>query len=382
MCIRHPHLTSLIETDEKGTRYFKSGGTVALEFYPAGAIDWFAWYRKEDAEPLDFENGPLVKFLIITGEGQTDVVMFAAHVLGDGTAWLNVTRDLFAALDGTLSNRVLEMPPSIKLKGSLFLPVRLFLAYHTRRFNKFWRQHSRIFTAQERKDFHKRYYERHPTELRFIKFDGDMLGALRKACKAAGVTINTAVAVTFFRALQTSPDERVRIGVSADFRRDLRQPLAEHMGNYVTGVMIEDTAAENIPLKLNRALTKRSKRYEVVAFIERLDGTLIEAGMFSAYGGFNNKVSQSLANVMKSSSDCPSFGISNLGKQSFPGLSFEVEELWNVVPLSTLYDVNVGLVTLDNTMRICLRYSKAAFSEDEANALVDRVVTQLKDFKL
>jgi hypothetical protein len=382
LCERHPHLTSLIATDEQGIRYFQDGGTVALEFYPAGAIDWFSWYLKEDAESFDIEHGPLVKLLIITGETQTDLVLFAAHILGDGTAWLNVMRDLFAALDGTMPSGVLEMPRSIRLKGSLFLPLRLYLSYHTRRFNRFWRQNPRIFTAEEHRDFLRRYHAQHPTELRFVELSGEALLALRNACKAAGVTINTAVAITFFRALQTYKDERVRIGVSADFRHDIRQPLSLHMGNFVTGFMIEDTAAENIPRKLHRILTSRTKRHEVVAFLERLDSTLIEAGMHSAYDGFRNETAQRLANVMKSSSDCRSFGISNLGQQSFSNLSFEVEELWNVVPLSTLYDLNIGLVTLDNTMRICVRYAKSALSEEEADALIHRVTAELEDFEL
>jgi NRPS condensation-like uncharacterized protein len=381
LCKRHPHLTSLIATDEQGIRYFKDGGAVALEFYPAGAIDWFAWYRKEDAEPFDVEQGPMVKLLIITGEAQTDLVLFAAHILGDGTAWLNVMRDLFAALDGTMPSGVLEMPQSIRLKGSLFLPVRLYLSYHTRRFNRFWRQNPRIFTAEEHRDFMRRYHAQHPTELRFVELSSEALLALRKASKAAGVTINTAVAITFFRALQTHTDERVRIGVSADFRYDIRQDLSLHMGNYVTGFMIEDTAAENIPRKLQRILSSRTKRHEVVAFLEKLDSTLIEAGMHSAYDGFDNQVARTLANVMKSSSDCRSFGISNLGRQSFPGLSFEVEEFWHVVPLSTLYDLNIGLVTLDNTMRMCVRYDTSAFNEDEADALISHVVAELEDFK-
>jgi hypothetical protein len=120
----------------------------------------------------------------------------------------------------------------------------------------------------------------------------------------------------------------------------------------------------------------------VIAFLEGLDGTLIEAGMHSAYDGFEHRVAQVLADVMKSKSDCRSFGISNLGQQGFPGLGFEVEELWNVIPLSTIYDVNLGLVTLDDTMRICVRYAKAAFTEDEAEALIDRAVTELRDFRL
>jgi NRPS condensation-like uncharacterized protein len=382
LCERHPHLTSLIATDEQGRRYFKDGGTVALEFYPAGAIDWFSWYLREDAEPFDIEHGPMVKLLIITGETQTDLVLFAAHILGDGTAWLNVTRDLFAGLGGNMPSGVLEMPQSIRLKGSLFLPVRLYLSYHTRRFNRFWRQNPRIFTAEEHRDFLRRYHAQHPTELRFIELDSDTLLALRKACKTAGVTINTAVAITFFRALQTQGDERVRVGVSADFRYDIRQDLSLHMGNFVTGFMIEDTAAENIPRKLQRILTSRTKRHEVVAFLERLDSTLIEAGMHSAYDGFHNEVSQKLADVMKSSSDCRSFGISNLGRQSFPNLGFEVEEFWHVVPLSTIYDLNIGLVTLDDTMRMCVRYATSALSENEADALINHVVTALKNFKL
>jgi hypothetical protein len=120
----------------------------------------------------------------------------------------------------------------------------------------------------------------------------------------------------------------------------------------------------------------------VVAFLEKLDSTLIEAGMHSAYDGFDNKTSQTLANVMKSSSDCRSFGISNLGRQSFPNLGFAVEEFWHVVPLSTLYDLNIGLVTLDNTMRMCVRYAKSALDEDEADALINHVVAELEDFRL
>jgi hypothetical protein len=382
LCERHPHLSSLIVADEQGIRYFQEGGTVSLEFYPAGAIDWFTWYLKEDAEPFDIERGPLVKLLIITGETQTDLVLFAAHVLGDGTAWLNVTRDLFAALDNSMPADVLEMPQNIRIKGSLFLPVRLFLSYHTRKFNRFWRKSPHIFTAEEHRDFLRRYHTQHPTELRFVELGGDALLALRKACKTAGVAINTAIAVTFFRVLQTHADERVRIGLSADFRRDLQKPLPLHMGNFVTGIMIEDTAAKNVPRKLRRALTSRTKRHMVVAFLERLDSTLIEAGMHSAYDGFDNKVAQILANVMKSNSDCRSFGISNLGQQSFSNLSFEVEELWNVVPLSTLYDLNIGLVTLDNTMRLCIRYAKSAFNKDEADTLITRVVAELEDFEL
>ncbi|MCL2255198.1 MAG: hypothetical protein FWC09_12215, partial [Lachnospiraceae bacterium] len=281
-------------------------------------------------------------------------VFLGHHILGDGIGYLNLVRDFLYALDGKIDNEVLEIPQNnhLKKKNGGFL-LKLF----TGSLNKQWNKSKKIFSNSEYTNFFTKYREQNPAGIYLAETEKEFLPKLKADCKARGVTVNEAILTAFVRSIQLqNGGKSIRVGCAASIRNEFEIPTPKHMGNYVTGISIDVENAENVPLKLREKFNNPKKRYLIIHFLNRMEKSLIESVIYAGYGDYENPVSKKLAEQLHEEHG-KSFGVSNLGVQSFDDFSFNVSDVRFVNPAFPQNFITIGLITVNGIMKFCLRYS-------------------------
>lgn len=121
---KHPLLTATIVFDENNTAYYKlySSKPIQLEFVENDdPLIWKGWMTDTNHKPFDFQNGPMLKMLVIRSKSHTTFAVLGHHLLGDGISFAFFMRDFLAALDNHLDDKQL-FPPIIQ--NALSLPTK------------------------------------------------------------------------------------------------------------------------------------------------------------------------------------------------------------------------------------------------------------------
>ncbi|MDR0531238.1 MAG: condensation domain-containing protein [Oscillospiraceae bacterium] len=359
---RHPVLRRVIARGKDGYCFAK-GGKVSLEF-PADA-DWKAWYARTDAIPFDFEHGPLLKIAVLRGNGGADLVLLGHHILGDGLGFLNLLRDFLAALNGTLPGEAQELPEDNTLKKKPDLQLKLTAALVNRK----WRQHPTLFTREDALALFRDYRAQNPAGMFLAEESEEWLQALRRRCKAEGLTVNEAIARAFVRALQQqNGGQPVRLGCACSLRGNMRTPVDGAMGNFVSGVSAKVSSCEETPAVLRGKLSGNLPAVGL-QMLHLLDPGLVAAVPFAAYGSFRNWAAQQVAEGAREGTADRSFGLSNLGAQPLGALSFGVEGVWFIPPAFPQSYLVCGVLSCGGGIRFCLRYLEHVLTAAQAEEI-------------
>lgn len=381
LCRRHPLLKCTVQIDENNRAWYIPGaGKLGVEFHGA-ELDWQDWYEKTDSLPFDFAHGPLVKICVIRNAGKTELLLLGHHIIADGIGYLNLTRDLLLALDGSLDTTPQPLQPRENFRQGArlgFLPKIV-----ARQLNKQWALDPRAFSEAEYRALFESHRRRFPPGMYHDCIEGAALTELLSSCKRAGITVNEAITMAFAAAMLSlggrySADS-IPVGLSVNVRNDLRASAAHCLGDYVAGFLVKaayDGArdfisnAKRLAPALRKVLHHPRPRLRSVLFVEALDPALIESTQFASYGDYGNGVSKKLAAIIGSLSDHRGLGVSNLGKPAFDQYrSFTLRELRFIPPVFPHSLVIVGVVTANNKLAITLRYAKSEITMDAAEAL-------------
>jgi hypothetical protein len=111
---RHPLLSAYIEADPSGVPRFRRSPSAPI---PLRAItgepesDWHRVLAEELVTPFDFGHAPLVRAVLIQGDGGAAFMLLMHHAIGDSLAAAYVIRDALLALAGD-SLEALPIAPS------------------------------------------------------------------------------------------------------------------------------------------------------------------------------------------------------------------------------------------------------------------------------
>jgi len=161
----------------------------------------------------------------------------------------------------------------------------------------------------------------------------------------------------------------VRLGCAANIRGELEIAAPDCMGNFVSGISVKacydngKSFVENanvVGSSLRKKLGNPKSRRLVINFVDMLDEGFIESVFFAVYGNYDNRVSKKLGEILGERTCDKGLGVSNLGKQNMNGYdNIVVSNIVFVPPAFPANIVNLGVITTNNHMSFCLRYSEA-----------------------
>jgi len=370
---RHPLVNCVIRIDEKGDAWYLPGRSKAgLEFFDdPNPMAWREWYDKADNIPFDFESGPIVKIGVFRNGDSVDMVILGHHIIGDGIGYFNLLKDILLGLDGKPNTVPPVLPERIafrKKTGMGFLS-----GYFAKKLNRMWKKTAKSFSHEDFIQFFNVYRRENPPGMYLGEIDGSKTVEVLEVCRKHGITVNEAVATALTAALQKEVErysgKQVRLGCAANIRGELKIAAPDCMGNFVSGISVKacydngKPFVENAKLigsSLRKKLRNPKSRRLVINFVDMLDEDFIESVFFAVYGNYHNRVSKKLGEILGERTCDKGLGISNLAKQNMNGHdNVVVSNIVFVPPAFPANIVNLGVITTNNHMNFCLRYSEA-----------------------
>jgi NRPS condensation-like uncharacterized protein len=384
VCQRHPVLECTINIDEENCAWLiPNTGHVGIEFYHADeGLTWNDWYTKTDNIPFDFSHGPLVKICVIRHDKLTEIIVLGHHIIGDGMGYLNLAKDILAALDGKLDITPHIPPLQNDLKDNIrlgFLP-RLVAG----KLNKAWALSRHAFSEEDYYTLFEQHRTMFPPGMYTDFIEGTELSSLLAICKSNRLTVNEVIASAFVGAMlelrHIYPKNTIDLGIAINIRDDFNTPQPDSMGDYVSGINVctfydnkkcfIDNAG-HIAKGTRKKLNNIKSRLLAVNFLKKIDKDFIESTQFAAYGNYQNPVSKKLCNMIGSiNKRGKGVGISNLGRRNFRQYnSFKLLDILFVPPVFPYNMVTVGIITTNNKLNFVLRYAKSEISDDVAETV-------------
>jgi NRPS condensation-like uncharacterized protein len=373
VCKRHPLLNCTIEIDNKNNTWFvPNTGHVGMEFYNSGEItNWQDWHKKIDDSPFDFQHGPLVRICVIFYGNQTEIIILGHHVIGDGIAYLNLSKDILLALDDKIDINP-QMPPvksKLKIKTNLGVLTKLY----ARKLNKEWRKNRIVFSESDYNTFFEQYRKKYTPLMYTGSIKETDLDIILQKCKNHGITVNEIITAAFAVAMVELsghyPGKEIRLGVAANIRDELVEEPRNCMGNYVSGIVANvhyapEKAfiknAQDIATILRKQLKVPKNRYLALNFFNRIDKDLLKAAMFAVYGDYQIPVAEKLGGIIGERAKDKGMGVSNLGRHEFTKFtSLKVLDMQFIGPAFPANLLSVGIITVDSKLNIVLRYNES-----------------------
>ena len=375
VCKKHPLLQCSIEVDHAHNAWFVPGAKpIEVEYYTHEEMpDWKQWYKKTDNIPFDFAEGPLLKMCMVMGNNHTEIVILGHHIIGDGTGYLNLVKDILSALDSKI-----ETSPQIPPANNKFTKgknIGLLPGLYAKILNNAWRKNKTHFSNNEYHKFFRDYRARFAPSIYMDSISEDKLKQLIELCKANNLTVNELLTSAFAAALAAG--RKLRIGVVASTRGELTTKPYHCMGNYLTGIAVKvNCAPENdfmsnvkrIKKELRKKLTDAQTRHAVVNFLGEFDHDFMESIMFASYGNYQLPISKKIGTIIEEGLDGKGLGISNLGRHEINNYNkFRLLDLQFIGPIFPANLLSVCVITVNNRLNICLGYNE---TEIETNTII------------
>ncbi|MDR0221134.1 MAG: hypothetical protein LBI54_07010 [Lachnospiraceae bacterium] len=372
---RHPSLAYTVKADESGQKYYDSDG--GMETYVQSAVDLLELYRKVDGAGFAWGKS-LVKLYILNGESSSDLLLVGHHIIADGLGYLNLFRDTLAALDGRLPADVCAIPENNALVGS---KPGFLLGLYASGLNKKWAKQGQTFAEEDYRRFFAEYRKQNIPQVMLGQIGGGFISRLHETCKKQQISVNEAICTAFARAIFAVQERAsLRVGAAASTRPAMKIPAPDTLGNFTTGIAVTVGGAEEVTGKLRGKLNDPKIRYQVVQLLGKLSRPLIESVMYAAYSDYDAPVSCQLAETLGERRTDKSVGFTNLGVQDFGSYAFTVSNVQFIGPVFPQNFLTVGVMTVGDTLKFCLRYNTPETGSEEIAAIYDKAVECLELF--
>lgn len=414
VCLRHTNLRVRIQYDAQHDAWFttEDAAQAPVQVRPrASDSDWVDVMNEIRCMPFDFDAGPAVHLVLLQSAACSDLVLVCHHVLCDGLSLAYVLRDLLIHMgDPTLEVSCLAAPTPIQASTlpKDAIPNGLLRAVIKRMIRK-WRETRVDFDSTDYEEMTAAYWKRYTPSMQVVELGTDQTTELVRNCKAAGVTVNTALSAAIALAQQEVLGlKRIqKLGIAGSLRDRLSKPVEEEMGFYA-GMAIFNPRLnascdfwesarrlQGIAKKqlTNRGLMKNTAiwcylkpsmmegfTFKRMASIVGRDASRFEK--LSAFVARNDVLKRVLKRDKMETIDCPTMdtGITNLTRLDFPVFygEFELERM--IFHPSSGPDVPLvaGIVTCAGRLSLVLENANGSMSEQQIVAIGDRALELLR----
>jgi NRPS condensation-like uncharacterized protein len=348
-------LNCRIELDEDGEAFYVNMPDPVYSV-TVSEQEWTDIVSEQEKIRFMIEKGELIRFFLIPLSDLMRVVIINHHLGGDGVSISYLVRDIMTALSGGELHfkpiRLFSMD-EVPKTGSLPLGIRFMLGLN----NGNWRKTGKIFNIDDFSGMFKKYWQTHNTVIYRYSFPGTNYEALINEVHAHAVSMNSAITTAFIRA----SGERTSVGHAVN----IRESGYEGMGNFATGISTKyqyDESkdfwhnARQVQNLIYSKLNDDKAKYFLLLFMGSIEPTLIDATMFSAFDGYDNKIAKSFQRMFGYDNNPRGISITNLtrlpishayGKYTLSDFSF-------VAPLVANAKRMISIATLNGKMVLTL----------------------------
>ena len=398
---RHPLLSSRVSQDEERGLWFVHDPEIEIPLRVverASEEQWMGEVGREVRTPWDQFRGPLIRFVLVYSPAVSEVIAFSQHAICDGTALAFLLRDVLSLVadpEGRLERLVPDFTLTEVLGDEAFgggIGDRIKNLV-VNRYNRQWRRNPVYVDHEDYLAIQRAYADKYEYGCILLELDESQTGALTKACREHGVTVNTALTAALAAAFQELRGGREsRIALPFDLRRRTDPPLGDVFCLMVGSVEVAfryrlgrgfwENARE-----LHRSVVEKIEGravFEAAVMMELLDPTLVDVMVsfsllagevpegspryekMSRFAGDRRSVANSMAERFLKS--LPSIVNTNLGRLGFPvrygGL--ELETMYFSPAGSTHIPLIVGALGVAGRMTATFNYLKTRGSREDA----------------
>ena len=311
--------------------------------------NWIKLVSQNEKKPFAIDKGELVRVFIIPSEENTQIIIMAHHLAGDGKSIIYFVQDIMNALsDNPLTYKPFTLlGRSLPQKG-LSVTAKLYARYCRHKWNNCF------FTWRDYYNLHNKYWKTVSSDIRCETLSVDETQRMIENAKRIGCSVNSYI-VTLF--LQKYP-KRCEVGIPVS----VRQNKNESMSNLSSGIRINykynvgKTFAENamqVHKRIARAL--KGNKVFVLQFLAELPMTLIDAVLLNTYNSYCNRLAEKTANVMSyCGPNKRELGVTNLTLLDIPTCygNYEIENIIFIPPAVSYCKNVIGVSTINRRMTI------------------------------
>lgn len=389
----HPIITYVVEEGDEGKVYFmkKEDVKVTIKYHEKKSQkDWLGIAREEELVPLEFDKEPPLRFLIIHGKEDFDIVILSHHLLGDGHSIQYLMQDLLEVYCNEANDlpvqetrfirKIEDMPKESELPTEFIERLQSV--------NQEWSTMRRHFTREEYEKLFSDYHETHGLGLMVEAYDKQKYPKLISRCKEYGVTINSALVTAFLAALHKVSKEEQKVTVAVDLRDHLKFETNRCIANYSSAISPklkyyeEDTFwcnVERIHKLLKAELSQPSKPFFLLQLFLQADGSIFDPLYYAANGTYQNAILMKVAELLGFGNREQGFDLSNLGLVNInPKMgNYEIKDYAFFANPTTVYDFTVGVATFNEQLNLSICYKENKITEEELRAYTREAISLL-----
>jgi len=369
----HPFLRSLISLEEETGKLFyavSQDSQIVIEKRENTDTLWEDYKGVANKEWNVFKNG-LLRVFVYPEKTSFAIVFIAHHLLGDGRCLLGLVSEFADAYkEGKVPNEVeecliqdiVDLPPNSDLTG--------INKYIVKSANKKWRKENQQVSYKDYACFAERFTKENPVAYELLKVSNSRLKKMKRCCKENSISLNDLLMAKTYIATGTK-----KIIIAADIRKQLSCYRKGAMGNYATafGVICKGKTmdvvekAKEVHKQVEVYKKNNRKLMLVLSLYLNMDANLIDAATIASFGSFESKAAKFVGQNMFGYLKRDGVSITNLGKLE----NQNMEELIFIPPASPATSVTIGVVTLNDTMRMCSSYYEKILSREAAKRYLE-----------
>lgn len=338
---------------ENGMAYFQNmpgtGCKVFREHRP-----WKEVMQESEREPFKLGEGELFRTYVIPEEEGYAILMMAHHIAADGIALVMVVEDVLKNLAGievtfkTLENAGAEAFPQNAKPSFLMTSIIKYL-------NHCWKKSGKVFGWEDYFRVHEKFWKNRRTEVRIETIEKDELKQIKAGCREKGITVNSYMIA---KILKEHPEYRTfcfPISVRKENRSISNSAyMVRPKYKYNRKKSFWDNA-KKIHEIVRMYMENEQKKYEVSIRLKWIDPILLDSCLMYAYGGYQNKVSKIMAELIgyigKRKTHLTITNLTNLSLKAEYG-KFRVENVVAIAPVMSATKEVICIETFYNTMTI------------------------------
>lgn len=376
----HPIVTYVLEEGEEGKVYFvkKEDCEVTVKYFEKKSQDdWLSITREEEFIPMEFDKEPALRFLIIHGKEDFDIVILGHHLLGDGKSYQYLMHDLLEVYCNKKQN--LPIQETRFIRGTEDLPKESELPSEfieeIQAVNKQWSSMRRQYTREEYEKLFADHFEVHGLGLAVEAFDKAKYPLLISRCKEHRVTVNSALVTAFTAVLYKINKEKQKVTVAVSLRDQLNFSTNRCIANYSSAVSPkleykeENTFwsnVERIHKLLKEELNQPSKTFAIPQIFCHIDGNVFDSLCQAANGTYQGDMLGKVVKLLGFENREEGFEISNLGVVNInPEMGeYIIKDYVYFANPTSNFDFTVGAASFNEQLNLAICYKKNTITEE------------------
>lgn len=394
---RHFLLGSKVILDREGQAWYVTERVPDFElqvYEKRSDLDWLERISEQDLTPFRMNVGPLARFILLTSESSSDLVLYMHHVISDGLSGVYVMEDLLS-LVGEPEKELPPLPPPVDVADSIPSNIdrpwieRFFIS----RMNASWRKNTIAFSDDDFVELQEKRYEERDRAI-LLDLTAEETSELSEKCRTIGVTVNSVFLTALLAAKCAVPELTGAVKNKISFTVNLREKFMRDPGRgcgFYAGMISMQTRFNHrkdfkcnlltLHSEVERKLPDDRELFKYMIRAGAIDARLLDSFDFELYKNHENPATKKFVALAKRV--FYSVLVTNLGKQDFPERfgDLTVKKVIFLAPARGMLNVVItSVLTACGCLHAAFPYRESDIPTIVMKRYVNAVEASLRDF--